>query len=480
MKQIIFWFLPVLLLSSFLSFWQLSSVDIEASEDIYVADAVGYLRHDPFMVPRHHLRKPHYPASPHPFLVPFLTTEVFEVFGISIFTARFVQSFSVVLTTGVVMLLAFSLSRMVFTAVLSGLLFTTSPLVIRFGRMAVLDPVLMLVYAMLILWSWRMVKKRGVEGYIFAGLVGLSLGLAISTKLTGIFFVIPIGLLFMWQFLKTREKYFIGAGIICAFVCVTIFVLLNDPYSYYYGWTHFSDPKHSRISLSAILRAVTTVRYWFYFVTGLIGVPAFAIFLIALGRFKNIFASTKRIFLFSWILGPLTYLVINPIHVTGLSAEWSYLPIMVPFSIILSMTIATFRNKAMRHGILICYFLFTIPVLCWYGLRFKQLPLAQYLRARNVVMGDSAVTNILTALNKEKEESLVLVVTKGIDFPLWLVSDNLHTEPFYHLIEEYDYIVTDNQDMRKKAEENNFANVRSAQNPSEPMISLFKNRENNP
>ncbi len=474
MRKIIF-FLSVLMLSSFLLFWRLDQVDLEASEDIYVSDSVGYMRGDPFIVPRHHLRKPHYPASPHPFFVQLLTGLSLKIFGFSLFSIRFVQALAIILTTFVVMLIALFLSQSVWVSVSAGLFFTTLPLVVRFGRMAVLDPVLTFLYSCAILWSWSIVQNRKYTGYLYAGLTGFALGLVISTKLTGIFFSIPISLIFVWQFLKKRENYFIKCFIICFLTCGSVFILFNDPYSYYYGWTHFSDPKHARISFAAIIKAATTLHYWFYFITGLLGMPAFILFLISLHRFKNILATEKRVFVFLWTLGPLTYLIINPIHVTGLSAEWSYLPLIVPFAIILSFSVFSIQQQKIRYATYGFYFIATMPTLFWYGLRFERLPLAHYLRARNVITGDLAVTRIIDELNKEHKKSLVLVITKGIDVPLWMIKDSIATEPFYHPINLYDYILTDNEEIRKKSEENGFMIQSQQQNFSEPKVFLLKN-----
>ena len=121
------YFVGILALSGVLMFWELDNVDLEASEDIYMADAVSYLRHDPYMFPRQHLRKSHAPASPHPFLVPLLSAEIFKIFGLSVYGARILSSLSVVLSSFMVMLISKSLFRSNIVSITAGLVFATSP-----------------------------------------------------------------------------------------------------------------------------------------------------------------------------------------------------------------------------------------------------------------------------------------------------------------------------------------------------------------
>src|SRR3989344_6924178 len=132
----------VIFISFFLFFWEIDNVDIEASEDIYLADSVGYIRHDPFLVPRHHLRKPHAPASPHPFLVQLLTAEVFKRLGLSLFSARFLQAALTVATVTILILFTLLVTGYRQTALWAGFIYATLPLTVRYGKMAVLDPVL--------------------------------------------------------------------------------------------------------------------------------------------------------------------------------------------------------------------------------------------------------------------------------------------------------------------------------------------------
>lgn len=482
MSKRLFFLLATLILglSCFLGFWELDNVDIEASEDIYVSDSVGYLRGDPFMVPRQHLRKPHAPASPHPFLVPMLTHLVFQITDVSISAARYLQAFSLVATTTVMMYISWLLFRSYSLCALVGLVYTTFPLIVRFSRMAVLDPVFSLFGALIMLWSWQMIHTRGFLRYIFALLVGMGLALAASSKLTGIFFSIPIFLFIVWNYLKSRDRtLFFSISLILISFCVT-FILFNDPYSYRYGWTHFSDPKHRYVSLLSTLKGFIAFRYWYHFIISFLGI-GIILLCIALVRYRKWWINTQRIFVSLWIAGPLLYLVINPIHITGLSAEWSYVPVFAPLAIVTAktlMNVGTYIQKTLVIPIFvtIClYILLMLPLLILYGLRFGPMPLASYYRARNVVRGSLAVTKTIAQLNKDSGEVSVLLSLRSVGFPLWLLKDNIHTEPFYHPIDSYHYIVTDDVTFIEKAIQNNFFIVSQEKNPTEREVLVFKN-----
>ena len=475
-------FSGIIILSIFLAFWKLDQVDLEASEDIYVADAVGYLRGDLFMVPRQHLRKPHAPASPHPFLVPFLSAELMKRFGLSLVSARYLQAGATVVTVGIIMLLTYRMFGSISIAVASGLIFITTPLAVRFGRMAILDPILSLLLAMGMLWSWE-VRRGGKVGLVYASFIGLSLGLSISTKLSGVFYFLPIGLVFIWLFFKKRNFYFLWVFILSLITMAFVFILFNDPYSYIYGWTHFSDPKSQNVGLMAIAKGIVAYHYWYLFVTTLTGLPIIMLLVNSIIRYSNRFwINFSKFFLFAWVLGPLSYLILNPPHITGLSAEWAYVPLFVPLSIIAGYSFIdlwnTFSPKIMRQQILIAfvgYFLVTLIPLYWYGLRFRPLPLAAYRSARNVVNGDLAVTKTITLLNSDPRPIKLLVVLKSVGFPLWFLNNNVLSEPMYHQLTWYDYVVTDNLDLVEKVKIEKLILVSSEKNPTEDTVYLFKN-----
>lgn len=474
-----FVFLFLIICSSlFLAFWELDKVDIEASEDIYLADSVGYLRQDPFIVPRHHLRKPHYPASPHPFLVQSLAYLIFKAFGLSIFTARLLQASSLGFTTMLVIFISYKLFKSPLVAIMSGLIYTTVPLVVRFSRMAIIDPMLTLVLALGMVWSWSLMKSNGKRRNIFVALCGITWGLALSIKLTGIFYGFPFLTLFLLQYFRTRDLYYIKAIFLFLLFAGGIFVLFNDPFSYYYGWTHFSDPKYKNVSLLAIFKGLLALKYWYIFCTSLLGFGIVASLFYIVKKYHIFWKTEKRIFLLIWFLTPVSYLTLNPPHITGLSAEWSYVPVFVPLAVIIGKALIDLVSSLKgisKYSYILLYFIATVPMLILYGLRFRQMPLATYLHARNVVRYDLAVTKTIQKLNQEERKILVLVNLKSVGFPLWLLKDTITTEPQYHPISDYNYVVSDNEELIQKIKQDGFFVVSSEKNPTEREIVLLKN-----
>ncbi len=472
----------VIIISLFLAFWELDKVDIEGSEDIYVADSVSYLRHDPFIAARHHLRKPHFPASPHPFLVQMMTYVVFKYMGLSIFSSRFLQAISYVVTTVLLMFMSYKLFKSWTVSVLAGFVYSTLPLVVRFSRMAIIDPLLSLWVITGMIMSWSLIKAKSRLLYFFSGLCGIIFGLSISTKLTGIFFALPYFCIFIWRYFYTRDKVYIKAFIVFLIFSLGIFTIFNDPYSYYFGWTHFEGRRVTNVSISNMILGIIHFPYWYQFGISLLGIIPAILLLYGIIHYRKWWENEKRIFILFWIFGPASYLIINPPHKTGLSAEWSYLPLFVPLSIILGK-IATDIWKSKAPGylkqnigfLLVIYGVFNSMFLVFYGLRFKQMPLATYLHARNVVRYDLAVTKTIDRLNLEDRKILVFVNLVSVGFPLWLLKDSVTTEPQYHPLEAYDYVVTDREELIKKVKDTGFIVVSNEKNPTEREVLLFRN-----
>ena len=476
----IFLIFSIIISAAIILFWGLGNVDLDGNEDIYVSDSVGYLRHDPFMAPRQHLRKPHYPASPHPFFTQLLTAEVFRLFGLSLYTARLTQAIATFITICTTMLLAWILFRSPYTVIAVGLVLTTLPLSIRYGRMAVLDPVLMCEQTLGMLWVYLATRSAKQRGYLFTILTGIALGLSISTKLTGIFFFVPLTLWFMWQYIQEKNSYFLKAFALLIVSASFTFILFTDPYSYVYGWTHFSDPKYKNISLLGTLMSFTKLQYWYYFIISLTGVIPFLLLLFAVYCTHNPFKNPRWIFILLWILGPLIYLFINPPHVTGLSSEWAYLPLVPPLALILGMAltkISTYFKQKFKIPQLILYGLYTVlitPNLINYGLRFQPMPLSNYIKARNVINGNLAVLKVIQTLNLDTQPVTALLVIRGVDVPVWLLNSNITTEPKYHELDFYNYVITDNTELVKQVLSHHFQVAVKLKNPSEPAIVLLR------
>lgn len=470
----------ILLLSSFFMFWELDSVDLEASEDIYVHDSVGYLRGDPFITPRQHLRKPHAPASPHPFFVQLLTAEILRIFGLSLYSARIVQAGATVICTALVILLAIKIFNSKEVALASGLIFATLPIVIRYGRMAVLDPILMLVQALAMFWLWLVIKSNTKMKYLYSIFVGISLALSISTKLTGISILFTVLFFLVILIIRKHDFTLIKSLTIIIFSAIIVYLLFNDPYSYSYGWLHFEGKKIDNVTLYASISGILAFKYWYYFVISLIGIVPIILLVNAAYLSIKKKPDEKTTFFTIWLIAPLSYLLINPSHITGLSAEWAYLPLVLPLSLIMGKSlIDLYKNlmpKLVKNNYLLLFILYLIialPNIIFYGLRFKKIPLPNLAIGRNVVRGDLAVTKIIQNLNQDHNELLVLIKLIGVDLPIWLLSSNIKTEPYYHPIIYYDYIVTDDLNFVNFAKNNNFFIKKQEKNPSETEVYLL-------
>lgn len=466
-------------LSAFLLLWKLDGVDIEGSEDIYISDAIGYMRGDLYMVPRHHLRKPHYPASPHPFLYQLLMIELFKTTGLSVFSSRLVSVWSTILTGLIVTLLGWLIFKSIKIASFSGLLFFSSPLVIRFGRMAILDPLLMCVQAIGAVFVWKFLVSQRYSSLLFAGFSGLVYGLSISTKLSGVFYILLFISVWFWKLLtlKIDRKIHVLSLLVFFISSGFIFYFFNDPASYIYGWLNFSDPKYKNISPVAFVKGIIAIKYWYVFVAGLLGIVQFVLIVLSVRFIGRFWLSRKKVFLMSWVLVPISYLLLNPPHVTGLSSEWAYLPLMPPLSILTGWSLHGLLkgvSTMFKYVItLLCGFIIGIPLVL-FGLRLYPLPLPNLLLGRNVVVGDLAVTRIVTTLNQDKRQVRVLLVLKGVIMPLWLLNNNITTEPRYHKLAEYEYIVTDNQKLIDEASGQFFSALRREKNPTEVEVVLLK------
>lgn len=469
--------ISILLLSSILMFWELDNVDFEGSEDIYVSDSINYLRNDPFTVPRHHLRKPHAPASPHPFLVQMLTTEVIKRLGFNLFSVRFLQAGLSVITVAIFILFTLHLTVNKQIALWAGFIYATLPLTVRYGKMAVLDPVLAFFTLLTFLWLWLAYKNKKISN-LFALFSGIGLGLCASTKLTGIFVGLEVFLFVIYLWFVQSKKSAIRISVFIGIGFVITFFAFNDPYSYWYGWTNFSDPKYKNIGVSSVIKGFLDWKYWGSFAFALIGIFTTLLLISSLFFFFRSRLTAQKVLLLAWIFPSIIYLLINPAHITGLSSEWSYLPLFLPLSIIMAKKLNEVTTKRKKWAtFIVCLFIISvIPGLYYFGLRTLYFPLPNHQGARNVVRGDLAVTSIIRALNQNYGESLVLLQLKGVILPTWLLNDNIKTEPFYHRIEEYDYIVTDNLTLASRALKSNFSLQKREQNVSEVAVYLLNNK----
>lgn len=475
------WVLVIIILATTLMLFNLDNVDFDANEDIYTYDTVGYLRRDPYTVPRHHLKKAHYPAAPHPFLYQLIQAEIFKIAGFYLFSARLLSAGLTLLTGLLILIWGKIIFKQNIPTYIGGFIFFMTPLVIRFGRMVNLDVLLMFLQTLGMLWLWFALRRKNLSGLIFSGFTGIAAGLTLATKLSGLLFLPVYIFLFIYYFIKTGERQYLFKLSVFLMVAAGVFILLIDPYSYYYGWTHFPPPKHANITFLTIIRGLTDFKYWLMFAESLIGIPLTFMILFCFIKYRKSWFSGTGIFFLIWILPLFLSLIISPIHITGLSVEWAYLPLMPPIALMSSYGVyyllRKYHEKKYFLPVIICILIFQMSSVWNYGLRYKPLPI--YFRHttnfRNLINGDITILNIVKILNHETKNRLILLSLKSAIVPLWMLNNNLHTEPFYSQIKNYNFLITDDENLKRLFDDNGFMVIFNGQNTGEKEIFLLKN-----
>lgn len=249
------------------------------------------------------------------------------------------------------------------------------------------------------------------------------------------------------------------------------FYLLNNPQAYIYGWTHFSDPRIKQLSILVALKGWFNFKYWFKFAQVFLG-PVFVSLLLysvyILIKQRNRF-NNKTLLLLALVLSPISYLLINPPHATGVSSEWAYVPLIMALSPVLAYS-ATKLAKKYFYLLVVVYVLSVGPNLIRFGLSTQKLPL--YRRGSNVLMGENSQYKTIQLLNKQSRGGKVLHYTNNLTLPIWLIDNKFPTEPFYRPVEKYTYVLTDNEELAGRALKNNFV-VLSKTKDSRSNIFLY-------
>ena len=80
-------------------------------------------------------------------------------------------------------------------------------------------------------------------------------------------------------------------------------------------------------------------------------------------------------------------------------------------------------------------------------------------------MGEKTQYETIQLLNQQPRGGKVLHYTTSLTLPIWLINEKFPTEPFYHPLETYDYILTDNEDLSQKAQIYGFTVLSMAKDP---------------
>ena len=167
--------LAVLALAAYAAFFRLGLEDWHTDEPIYRTAGLKYVKDGDFDL-----------NQEHPFLAKYILGVTQVASGSSEAGVVRLPAAAASLLTGVVL---FAFARRVagyWSGVLALALWTISPLTLAFGRVATLEVFLVLFCTLGLYLGWRWAEGGG---WWFAGLCGVSMGLAVATKVVGILFL---------------------------------------------------------------------------------------------------------------------------------------------------------------------------------------------------------------------------------------------------------------------------------------------------
>ena len=196
----------VLLLAAYAAFFRLGLEDWHTDEPIYRTAGLQYVEDGDFDL-----------NQEHPFLAKYILGATQVASGSSEAGVVRLPAAAASLLTGVVL---FAFARRVagyWSGVLALALWTISPLTLAFGRVATLEVFLVLFSTLALYLGWRWAEGGG---WWYAGLCGVSLGLAVATKVVGILFlpaVLVAGVLKM----GVSGRFFLQGAVVCVAAGVT-------------------------------------------------------------------------------------------------------------------------------------------------------------------------------------------------------------------------------------------------------------------
>ena len=198
--------LAVLLLAAYAAFFRLGLEDWHADEPTYRTARLKYVKDGDFDL-----------NQQHPFLAKYILGATQVVSGSSEAGVVRIPAATATLLTGLIL---FAFARRVagyWSGVLALALWTISPLTLAFGRVATLEVFLVLFSTLALYLGWRWAEGGG---WWFAGLCGVSVGLAVATKVVGILFlpaVLVAGVLKM----GVSGRFFLQGAVVCVAAGVT-------------------------------------------------------------------------------------------------------------------------------------------------------------------------------------------------------------------------------------------------------------------
>ncbi|MBI2009908.1 MAG: glycosyltransferase family 39 protein [Candidatus Chisholmbacteria bacterium] len=434
----------ILVVALGLRVWRLGDADVTPDEYHYIHDGERLWHGDPYITIRHHPFFHPEPNMGHPFLVQVVMATGFKIWGSSIVTARLV---SVVAGFGTVGLILWFDRRMPWRARATGaLLYAILPLAVRFDRTAYLDSLLTLWVLGVGSSIWRY-SQSGRREKIYLMLGGVAGGLAVATKLSGIFAllagIILLGLvwwdegrkrtlakLFSWQL------WFLAAGI-------TVSWLLNDPAAYWNGIFHPADMEFQVLTLGywmngiGLFLAQIARASWFLLGPAMVGAGLYALVFMIRHQVQNFFLK----FVCFWLLSLVGFLWLQP------KSEYAWLPLLPPLVLMTAYVFNGLRRPSLVKRVTLGLLLATLPFTMWYGWRFKKLPYIRASHFYNRTIDDNFYRTIVQRVNQLTPQGGKVLFLPQQDYPYFALRPDISWS-YYGDWSDFDvYVVDDKTQM---------------------------------
>ncbi|MEX2027952.1 MAG: phospholipid carrier-dependent glycosyltransferase [Candidatus Curtissbacteria bacterium] len=367
--------LVLTLLVLFTRFWQLDNPDPSTDEMHYIKEAALLSMNDPNINPRHHMFHHPTPNFPHPFLVGDFIAISFKTFDYSVFAGRLPGALFSFLTVFVVFIFVYLLSKKFKLAYTAALFSAMLPINIRYARELYLDSILAFFIILTALFWWLFLKKKS---FLYAVLTGICLGLAVSTKITGIALFVPILVTGLFNFKQLKKHYLKLTFLVPAFALV--FVLLNSPQAYLSGLTYHPNTRTANWGIESILTGIFSPKYfsyWFYmliynFTLPIVALSGYGIY--KLFKDKKTQLSKNFQFVLIFLISYLVFAVSTHLP-SGISGPWAYQP-----ELNLLVTLAAYGLfKTNYRSLILIGTLFYITLLSLlHGFRISNDPFVAY------------------------------------------------------------------------------------------------------
>lgn len=402
--------------------WRLSDSDINPDEYHYIHEAERLWHGDPYISIRHHPFLHPQPNMGHPFWVQVVMATGFRLWGSSILVARLV---SVVAGMGTVGLMLWFDRRLLWrTRVTGALLFAIVPLAVRFNRTAYLDSWLTL-WTLGMGWAiWHYNSSKGRKK-IFLVIAGVAAGLAVATKLSGVFALLAggglVGLAW-WHERKQRQLATLFGWQLWFFIPgLMVSWLLNDPAAYWNAMATPADAEFQVLTLSYWMSGLrlflvqVAQASWFLLGPALVGAMLYSL--------KYLMQKQRGVFFLQflgvWLLLLGGFLWLQP------KSEYAWLPILPPLMLLTADALTRMRKSRLGWQLSAGVLIATLPFTFWYGLRYKKLPYIRPSHFYNRTINDNFYKTVVERVNLLTPQRAKVLFLPQQDYPYFALRPDI-------------------------------------------------------